>query len=219
MDPMTHDPGDGSDGLTRAGVLRLLAGSAAASAGLELLVAPGASAKTKTKTKTKAAAHRREITLLQYALSLEYLGAAFYQAALHDLDLSDPTRTAAVALRAHERAHAQFVRAQIIELGGKPHPAEKFTFDKALATEASFLKTSARIEELCVETLNGATALVKSPVLGALAEIASVEARHAAWIRSLAGQKPAPVASTPAISTGASKTAFNKLHLTKEKFR
>jgi hypothetical protein len=111
------------------------------------------------------------------------------------------------------------VSAQITKLGGKPHPTEKFDFDKALATETAFLTTSARIEELCVETFNGALALVSSPVLGALAAIASVEARHAAWMRALAGQTPAPVAATPARSTQASKAAFNKLHLTQKRFR
>jgi rubrerythrin len=208
---------DDDRGLTRADLLRLLAGGAAASAGLELLGAPGASAATMGKT--KAAAHRREITLLQYTLSLEYLGESFYQAALHSLKLTDGAHTAALALRAHERAHVQSVKAQITKLGGKPHPIERFDFDKALRTEVSFLNTSARIEELCVETLNGALAIVKAPVLGVLAEIAAVEARHAAWMRALTGQLPAPVVATPARSTRASKTAFNKLHLTRRRFR
>jgi rubrerythrin len=205
-----------ADGLTRAGLLRLLAGSAAASAGLELLLTPGASAATRPKS--KADAHRREITLLQYALSLEYLGASFYQAALHELDLSDGVHDAAFALRAHERAHEQTVKAQITKLGGKPHPTEKFDFHRALASEAAFLTTSARIEELCTDTFNGALALVSSPVLGMLAQIVSVEARHAAWMRALAGQSPAPFVATPARSTRASKTAFNKLHLTTKRF-
>jgi hypothetical protein len=111
------------------------------------------------------------------------------------------------------------VKAQITKLGGKPHPIETFDFDRALRTEKSFLSTSARIEELCVETLNGALMIVQSPVLGTLARIASVEARHAAWMRALAGQTPAPVAMTPTRSTQGSKTAFNSLHLTRKRFR
>jgi rubrerythrin len=211
-----NDDDGAASGLTRAGVLRLLAGSAAASAGLELLLAPGGSAATRPKS--KADAHRREITLLQYALSLEYLGATFYQSALHELDLSDGVHNAALALRAHERAHEQTVKAQITKLGGKPHPIEKFDFHRALASETAFLTTSARIEELCTETFNGALALISSPLLGVLAQIVSVEARHAAWMRALAGQSPAPFVATPARSTRASKTAFNKLHLTTKRF-
>ena len=41
-----------------------------------------------------------------------------------------------------------------------------------------------------------ATGLSK-PSLAAVATIASVEARHAAWIRDLIGEPPAPAASNP----------------------
>jgi hypothetical protein len=209
------DHGDdvAASGLTRAGVLRLLAGSAAASAGLELLAAPGALA----AGKPKAAAHRKDLTVLQYALSLEYLGATFYQTALHAGDLTGDAQTAATAFRAHERSHVQYVAAQIRKLGGIPHPIETFDFGAATASESAFLKTSAHLEELCVETLNGAAAIVSTPTLTALATIISVEARQAAWVRAILARNPAPTAMTPALTAAKSKTAFNKLHLTKEK--
>lgn len=210
-----HDPIPDLGGLTRAELLRLLAGSAAACAGLELLGAPGALAAKKSKT--KAAAHRHEITILQYALTLEQLGAAFYQAALHRIDLDDDTKTMATALRAHERAHTQFVAEQIRKLGGRPHPAVKFDFDRAVASQSAFLKTSATLEQLCVETLNGAIPLVHVRVLGALGEIVSVEARHAAWVRALRAQKPAPSATTPGISSATSRRRVNALRLTAKK--
>ena len=216
--PDPGEPGaDGAGGLTRAGVFRLLAASAAACAGLELITAPGALAARTSKRTT--AADRRDITILQYALSLEYLGRAFYQAALHAVDLSDEAHTAALAFRAHERAHVQFVQAQIRKLAGKPHPAEKFDFGRATATQTAFLRTSAKVEEMCVETLNGAAPLVQTPVLAAIAEIVSVEARQAAWVRAILMRKPAPTATTPTLTAAKSKAAFNKLHLTKDKLR
>jgi hypothetical protein len=212
-------PDNGDDvaasGLTRAGVLRLLGSSAAAAAGLELIAAPGAGA----AGQQKAAAHRKDLTVLQYALSLEYLGAAFYQTALHAGDLTGEAHTAALAFRAHERSHVQFVQAQIRKFGGIPHPTETFDFGAATASESAFLKTSAQLEELCVETLNGAAAIVSTPTLAALATIISVEARQAAWVRAILSRNPAPTAATPALTAAKSKTAFNKLHLTKEKFR
>jgi hypothetical protein len=204
-----------STGLTRAGVLRLLAGSAAASAGLELIAAPGAVA----ATKPTAAAHRKDLTVLQYALSLEYLGAAFYQTALHAGDLTGDAHTAALAFRAHERSHVQFVQAKIRAFGGTPHPTETFDFGAATASQSAFLKTSAQLEELCVETLNGAAAIVSTVTLTHLATIISVEARQAAWVRAILERNPAPTAATPALTAARSKSAFNKLHLTKEKFR
>jgi hypothetical protein len=211
------DHGDdvAASGLTRAGVLRLLGSSAAAAAGLELLAAPGASA----ADKQKAAAHRKDLTVLQYALSLEYLGAAFYQTALHTSHLTGDAQTAALAFRAHERSHVQFVQAQISKLGGTPHPTETFDFGAATANQSAFLKTSAQLEELCVETLNGAAAIVSTPTLTALATIISVEARQAAWVRAILARNPAPTAMTPALTAAKSKSAFNKLHLTKDKFR
>jgi hypothetical protein len=211
------DNGDGvaASGLTRAGVLRLLGSSAAAAAGLELIAAPGAGA----AGKPKAAAHRKDITILQYALSLESLGAAFYQAALHAGVLTGDAHTAALAFRAHERSHVQYVAAQIRKLGGTPHKTESFDFGAATASQSAFLKTSAQLEELCVETLNGAAALVSTPVLTGLATIISVEARQAAWVRAILARNPAPTAMTPPLTAAKSKTAFNKLHLTKEKFR
>jgi hypothetical protein len=213
----TPDNGDdvAASGLTRAGVLRLLGSSAAAAAGLELIAAPGARA----ADKQKAAAHRKDLTVLQYALSLEYLGAAFYQTALHAGNLTGDAHTAALAFRAHERSHVQFVQAKIRAFGGTPHKTETFDFGAATASQTAFLKTSAQLEELCVETLNGAAAIVSTPTLTALATIVSVEARQAAWVRAILSRNPAPTAATPALTAAKSKTAFNKLHLTQEKFR
>jgi hypothetical protein len=204
-----------TSGLTRAGLLRLLGASAAAASGLELLATPGAMA----ADTQKAAAHRKDLTVLQYALSLEYLGFGFYQTALHTANLTGDAHTAALAFRAHERSHVQFVQSRIRKFGGTPHPTEKFDFGSSMANQTAFLKTSAQLEELCVETLNGAAAIVSTETLAALATIISVEARQAAWVRAILARNPAPAAMTPPLTAAASKSAFNKLHLTTEKFR
>ena len=54
------------------------------------------------------------------------------------------------------------------------------------------------LEDLGVAALDGQAANLTKPSLAAVATIVSVEARHAAWIRDLLGELPAPTAANPA---------------------
>jgi hypothetical protein len=200
-------PLDDRGGFTRAGLFRMLATSAAGAAGVVLLADPSASSAS-----TPA---QVDLTILEYALTLEYLGAAFYESALQYAHLTGEAHAVALAFRGHERSHVRFVRATIKSLGGTPHAPETFDFGSATRSRAAFLHSSQMIEEMCVETLNGAGPLVTKPVLAGAGTLVSVEARQAAWVRDILGLDPAPFAFTPALTAAQSMARLHKLGFVK----
>ena len=125
--------------------------------------------------------------ILNFALTLEYLEAAFYTQALKDTQgLSGEAKKIATTLRDNENEHVDALKAAVTDLGGKPVKAPGVDFGKAFANEASFLKTAQTFEDLGVSAYNGAATQIESPeVLGSAGSIVQVEARHAAAIRSL----------------------------------
>jgi hypothetical protein len=87
----------------------------------------------------------------------------------------------------------------IKKLGGKPvkAPGVKFPFKD----QKSFLKLAQVFEDTGVSAYNGAAPMISSKeVLGAAGSIVQVEARHAAAIRLLNGDDPAPAAFDPTLS-------------------
>jgi hypothetical protein len=204
-------PEDESGAMTRAGLFKLLAGGGAGAAGLTLLTSSSAFAKTSSAGKSPEV----DATILQYALTLEYLGAAFYESALQNAHLTGDAHEAALAFRGHERAHVKFVQATLTKLKAQPHPAQTFDFGSATKSRTAFLKTSAMIEEMCVETLNGAAPLVTRTVLVGASELVSVEARQASWVRSILGENAAPFAFNPAYTAAQSMAAVKKLGFVK----
>ena len=131
-----------------------------------------------------------DIEVLNFALTLELLEAAFYERALR-LRLSGPVRELALAFGTHEREHVSAIKETIEGLGGKPEKAPKFSFP--ITNESSFLALAQTLEETGVSAYNGAAVQIQSPeVLAAAGQIVQIEARHAAAIRTVRGQAPAP---------------------------
>jgi hypothetical protein len=93
---------------------------------------------------------------------------------------------------AHERAHVKAFR-QV--LGSKAIKRPRFDFRGATEDADKFRKTAVAFEDLAVAAYKGQAPLIESRayLVPALA-IHSVEARHAAWIRRLAGITPAATA-------------------------
>ena len=90
---------------------------------------------------------------------------------------------------AHERAHVKSLREV---LGSRAVKRPRFDFRGATEDADSFRKTAVAFEDLAVAAYKAQAPLIQSrallvPALG----IHSVEARHAAWIRRLAGIVPA----------------------------
>ncbi len=132
-----------------------------------------------------------DVDILNYALTLEYLEAAFYEMALKEVQFSGGNKKLVETLGKDEKEHVDALTATIKDLKGKPVAAPGVDFGKAFASEKSFLKLSQTVEDLGVSAYNGAAPQIKSKeVLGAAGSIVQVEARHAAAIRLLNGESP-----------------------------
>jgi hypothetical protein len=161
-------------GLSRAGFLT------AAGAAALLAVAPDAHAAGLSKT---------DVSVLNYALSLEYLQAAFYTESERSKALKGRAAKAAAQVGAVERAHVKAFRAL---LGRKAIARPRFDFQGVTEDPKKFLKTAVAFEDLAVEAYKGqAPRLQSKQVLAAALGIHTVEARHAAWMRYLNGIEPA----------------------------
>jgi Ferritin-like domain len=130
-----------------------------------------------------------DVDILNFALTLEYLEAAFYNQALRQVgDLSGDVRSLATEIRDNEVAHVGALAETIERLGGKPVKAPGVDFGNAFANQEAFLKLAQTFEDTGVSAYNGAAPAIESAeVLGAAGSIVQVEARHAAAIRALNG--------------------------------
>jgi hypothetical protein len=137
-----------------------------------------------------------DVAILNFALTLEYLEAAFYIEAVAMGALSGETLRFARVVKAHEVAHVNFLK-KALKTAAVPKP----TFDFKGTTEdaAKFRATAKVLEDTGVMAYAGQAPLVKADaVLQAALSVHTVEARHAAWIRHILGQPPSPVAFDPA---------------------
>jgi Ferritin-like domain len=149
-------------------------------------------------------------TILNFALLLEYLQAAFYREALSGDLLSGELREFAQTVGANENEHVAFLRSA---LGKDARTKPRFRFDDALRSEDTFVRTAVILEDTGVAAYNGQAAnLTKEALLPAL-RLVSVEGRHAAWIRDLAGEDPAPLAADPGRSAAAVTSTLRKAGL------
>jgi rubrerythrin len=130
-----------------------------------------------------------DVDILNFALTLEYLEAAFYEEAMAKAGLSGDAKKLAAEIGDHEKQHVEALTGAIKKAGGTPVKAPGVMFP--LTNQASFLKLAEAFEDTGVAAYNGAAPMIKSTdVLAAAGSIAQVEARHAAAIRNLKGDSP-----------------------------
>lgn len=129
---------------------------------------------------------------LAYLLELEDLQAAFYAEATKRARLTGELRQFAEVVGGHEREHVAYLRKALGAKAGKP---AAFDFGDATASRERFLATAIEIEETGLGAYTGAAPNLTADTLRDAARIVSVEARHTAWVRDLAGRSPAPDAS------------------------
>lgn len=143
-----------------------------------------------------------DIDILNFALTLEYLEAAFYQQGAEQVsglsgDLADLVQT----LGDEEQEHVDALSTTISDLGGKPVKAPAVDFGDAFSSQGSFLKLAQTLEDTGVSAYNGAAPEIDSKDLLATAgSIVQIEARHAAAIRLQNGESPAPDAFDPTLT-------------------
>jgi hypothetical protein len=135
------------------------------------------------------AASANDVDILNYALTLEYLQAAFYTETERAGAVRGKAKQAARVVGAVERAHVKAFRKA---LGSAAVKRPSFDFRGVTESQTPFLKTAVAFEDLAVAAYKGQAPLIQNTgYLVAALGIHSVEARHAAWIRRLAGIVPA----------------------------
>jgi rubrerythrin len=140
-----------------------------------------------------------DIEILNFALTLEYLEAAFYDKAIAEVDLGSETKEFAQTILDDENEHVAALAKTIKSLGGKAVAAPMVEFP--FSDEAAFLELAQTFEDTGVSAYDGAAPMIESKELLATAgSIVQVEARHAARVRLARNQPPAPNAFDPTLT-------------------
>ncbi|HEY1687858.1 MAG TPA: ferritin-like domain-containing protein [Solirubrobacteraceae bacterium] len=171
-------------GDTRLSFLRkgALAGAGMMSGGAVLgALASGAMAAGSQKGRPPASFGKGDIGILNFALTLEYLEAAFYNGASKaKLSLSKEAAGFLTVVTRDENAHVKFLKSH---LGSKAVKEPKFDFKGANTNVETFMKTSYVLENTGVHAYLGQAGNIVTPAyLAAAASIVTVEARHASVI-------------------------------------
>jgi hypothetical protein len=143
-----------------------------------------------------------------YALTLEYLEAAFYAAAVKARFPDADIAAAAKKLAAHEQAHVDALKKVLGRAAVKPPTVNADTVAKLLADQNTFITTAAAVEPVGTAAYAGAGPYINNlAIVKAALAIHSVEANHAAYTAAIvkfkgidAGADPAPNAFNPAYS-------------------
>jgi hypothetical protein len=136
-----------------------------------------------------------DVDVLNYALTLEHLEAAFYQAAgeyeLGEDPFGNSINEWVTVIGEHETAHVELLTQVITDLGGEPVMAAEYDF--GVTDAQSFLMTAAIMENLGVAAYDGAGQFIEDAgLLTAAGSIVAVEARHAAYLNLVTGESPFP---------------------------
>jgi hypothetical protein len=154
---------------------------------------------------------KNDVKIANYALTLEYLEAAFYLEAINKGALSGTVLDAAAIVSDHETTHVKTIKKALGKAAVK-EPA--FDFQGTTEDSAKFLATASVLEDTGVAAYLGQVGNILNPAILALAgSILTVEARHASRLRDLNGEKFAPAAfdkpkSMAAILKAVKKTGF-----------
>jgi rubrerythrin len=136
---------------------------------------------------------KNDVAILNYALTLEFLEAAFYAQAVanHAYGTSAALKRFAEVVADHEAKHVNFLRRA---LGPKAIKSPTFDFGDTVTDQAKFAATAQVLEDTGVNAYLGQVGNISArATLAAAATITTVEARHAAWIRNINGDLPAPL--------------------------
>ncbi len=154
-----------------------------------------------------ALAEMTDVDLLNYALTLEHLEYTFYQQGQSRFTRGDFSAAPALSslgdavrsrvydyfnlIAEHERQHVQTLMSVIQSLGGTPVVACTYNF--GYTTVDGYVAVAQALENTGVMAYDGALASLQAAQLQtAAATIATVEARHAAYLNLLNGDVPFP---------------------------
>jgi hypothetical protein len=133
-----------------------------------------------------------DVAILNFALTLEYLEAAFYNEAVSKGALTGRTAAFARIVKEHENLHVAFLKKA---LGSAAVKKPSFNFKGTTSSMKSFTATAQVLEDTGVAAYLGQVGNIKSKaILGAAGSILPIEARHAGWIRDINNTSGAPTA-------------------------
>ena len=203
QDEARKDELDTEEPSSRSQFLKIAGGTGAAGALALFIAACGGDDESSSSSgssgsdteKASSGSAKGDLEIVNYALTLEYLEVAFYQAAID----SGEVKTKAVGEVAKtivedEIAHVEALTATVKQLGGTPAAKPKTNFDDVLAGgEKKILETAASVENLGAAAYLGQAGRIKSKeVLAAALSIHTVEARHAAVLNNVIGKTIVP---------------------------
>lgn len=148
------------------------------------------------------------IDVLNYALTLEHLEAAFYRDGLAMIGVDGITALgfqtsvfdSLTEIGEHEAAHVATLTDVITQLGGEPVTEAMYDFGYTDAT--GFLQVAQALEDTGVSAYQGAAQYLidEDELLTAALTIHGVEARHAAYLALVNATSPFPEAVNPTLT-------------------
>jgi len=207
----TREPGDGEhaaldqlareDEGSRAQFLKLCGGAGAAGALAIFVAACGDDDETSGggssggSSPEGGASAKGDLKIVNYALTLEYLEADFYEQVLASGEVKNKkVGEVAKSIGENEQEHVVALKATVQQLGGKPAAKPTTNFEDVLAGgEKKILETAASVENLGAAAYLGQAGNIKSKdILAAALSIHTVEARHAAALNTVVEQPILP---------------------------
>lgn len=183
VDGAVRDAAEEACGDTRLSFLKKagLAGGAAVSGGALLSALVPGTALAAGSGRPPASFGKGDIGILNYALTLEYLEAAFYNGATAaKMSLDSQTAAFLKIVTRDENAHVKFLKEH---LGAKAAKEPAFNFKGANTSPEMFMKTAQVLENTGVHAYSGQALNIKSAAyVKAALSILTVEARHASVI-------------------------------------
>jgi rubrerythrin len=145
-----------------------------------------------TVTEKTPSGNTNDLKILNYALTLEYVEAAFYKDVAASGKFAGKQLDLIKRIGDTEQQHVEALTEAIKQLGGKPvaAPGTKFPLG---GSPKSILTLAATVENLGAAAYLGQAPRISSPqVLASALAIHSVEGRHAAALNFLLGKNPTP---------------------------
>jgi rubrerythrin len=194
--------GASPNGGTRRGVLRWTAAGIVGSVAMRYVATPARAA--------PGLSAEQDRDILKFALTLEYVKASFYAEALEKDRLHGELRHFAEVAGGHEKEHVQALRKA---LGAHAQASPHITFGALTEDPRQFTSAAIALEETAVAAYNAHAANLRRHALAVALQIVSVEGRHAAWIRAVAGRAPAPRAADPGETVTQVLATLKRLHV------
>jgi hypothetical protein len=158
-----------------------------------MVVGGGALARSGAAGALASPSRAQDRSILNFALLLEYVQAAFYSQAVDGNRLRGELREFAETVAGHEHAHVRFLR-KALGSGARREPT--YHFGTATRDERKFVEAAVELENLGVAAYNGQVANLTKKTLAAAAEIVS-EPRPAPLFSLLPPPLPPPPPPPP----------------------